>query len=140
MPLNEHRSFSAFGRRMMVLAGTLLVAILVGLAASGTYALMSFTVTQRTREIGIRTALGANRRGIVLAIGRRALVQLAVGASLGMIVGLVLLEEVLPSGKAYLVAVVLGAGLMVLIGLLACTGPTLRALRITPTEALKAEG
>jgi predicted permease len=140
MPLNEVQSFAEFGRRMMVLAGTLLVGILVGLAASGTYALMSFTVTQRTREIGIRTALGAQRVGIALAIGRRALAQLAVGGVLGMVLGLVLLEEVLPTGVAYLFALALGPGLMVVIGLLACTGPTLRALRIAPTQALKAEG
>ena len=54
------------------------------LSAAGIYALMSFTVSQRRKEIAIRTALGADRMSIVVGILSRALRQLAVGAGLGM--------------------------------------------------------
>jgi ABC-type antimicrobial peptide transport system permease subunit len=140
MPLDEVTSGAELGRRLTVATGLLLVAILVSLAASGTYALMSFTVTQRTREIGIRTALGAHQSRIVLGVGGRALAQLGLGAALGMALGAWLLGEGAVTISSAGLALLLSAGLFVLVGLLACTGPTLRALRITPTEALKAEG
>ncbi len=60
------------------------------LSSAGIYALMSFTVSQRRKEIGIRMALGADRKRIVASIFSRALGQLAVGAALGMASGAVL--------------------------------------------------
>jgi predicted permease len=117
----------------------MLVGLLLVLAASGIYAIMSFAVAERTREIGIRTALGAHRSRIAFTVLRRALAQLAVGLFVGMPVARLFILE-LQSGGTYQASVVsffLGLGLVVLIGLLACTAPTLRALRIMPTEALR---
>ena len=62
----------------------LLVVILIALAASGIYAIMSFSVSERTREIGIRTALGTPRRSLVITVLRRSLAQIGAGALLGM--------------------------------------------------------
>jgi predicted lysophospholipase L1 biosynthesis ABC-type transport system permease subunit len=59
---------------MAVAAGlALLVGILVAMAASGLYAIVSYSVSRRTREIGIRAALGASRGSLALVIVRRAL-------------------------------------------------------------------
>ena len=119
----------------------ILTGILLALSASGTYALMSFTVAERTREIGIRTALGAQRSSVVLTIARRSLAQLGVGVLLGTpIAGGLLFLFRSEFGSTYspvVLAIILGASMMVLIGMLACTAPTLRALRIMPTEALR---
>ncbi len=122
----------------------ILTGILLALAASGIYALMSFTVAERTREIGIRGALGAQRSSIVFTIARRALVQLGVGVLLGMLIaGWLLSVYKSETGSAYspvIVALILGVGVTVVIGVPACTAPTLRALRIQPTEALREGG
>jgi ABC-type antimicrobial peptide transport system permease subunit len=110
--------------------------IVMLLSAMGIHALMSFTVARRTREIGIRVALGAGPRRIVFGIFARAFLQ--IGA--GLVVG---------SGLAYLMGVestrqmllLIGANvIMLLVGLAACALPVTRALRIDPSEALRAEG
>lgn len=110
--------------------------IVLLLSASGIHALMSFTVTRRTREIGIRAALGASQGRIVAGIFSRAFLQIGAGILVGSAVaalgGLDSLRSVL---------VLLGAdAVMLLVGLAACAVPLRRALRIDPTEALRAEG
>lgn len=114
-----------------------LVAMLVMLlSAMGIHALMSFTVSRRTREIGIRAALGAGPRRIVLGIFSRALLQLGLGLAVGS--GLALLIGVGSAREAWLLA---GANaVMLLVGVAACAVPVRRALRISPSEALRADG
>ena len=129
----------------IILGIVILTGILLALSASGIYALMSFTVAERTREIGIRTALGANRNRVVFTVAKRALVQLGVGIVLGVGVAAWILSEFASSGRIptespLLLSLILGVGVMVVIGALACTAPTLRALRIMPTEALREGG
>ena len=102
---------------------------------------MSFTVAQRTREIGIRTALGAHPRSIVYAIARRAGIQLGLGVVLGGALAAYILpglsqDPVLKPQNMPLVVTGVVAG-TVLVGMLACLVPTLRGLRIHPTEALR---
>ncbi len=109
------------------------------LAATGLYALMSFTISQRTREIGIRSALGASTADIVSTVARRAALQVGVGLALGVAWGWVLLDnsrndvEVgnIPLTLA-LTAAIAGSACVA-----ACAHPTLRGLRIQPTEALR---
>jgi putative ABC transport system permease protein len=120
-----------------VLGGITLSVLL--LSAAGIYALMSITVSQRRREIGIRTALGADRKRIVASIFSRALGQLAIGAALGMAAAAVIEKT---SGGNLLgenAAIVLPAMalFMMVVGLLAALGPARRSLRIEPTEALR---
>ena len=123
----------------MALGAGILVGILVMLAASGIYAIMSFSVAERTREIGIRTTLGARRGSIALTVARRAVAQLGVGVLLGMPIARWLFLQLQVGSKypASVVVLILGVSVVVLIGLLACTAPTLRALRIMPTDALR---
>jgi hypothetical protein len=123
-----------------------IVGILVALAASGIYAIMSFAVSERTREIGIRRSLGERTAALALRIGRRSLAQIALGTLLGVGPAVVLfrLTELgyTPPDAASGLGVALVAGVLValMIGLLACVSPTRRALRIEPSEALRSEG
>jgi predicted permease len=109
--------------------------IVLLLSATGIHALMSFTVARRTREIGIRAALGAHPRRIVAGIFRRAFLQIGLGLVAGS--GLVALMGL---GSTREVLILLAAdGIMLAVGLTACAVPVRRALRIDPTEALRAE-
>lgn len=111
------------------------VALLLSFA--GIYAVMAFVVARRTREIGIRVALGADRRRIVRTIFSRAFAQVGLGIAVGAAV-LLLLGAGIPSAR-YLGLIAAGMGSMAVAGLLACVVPTARALRIQPTEAMKAD-
>ncbi|HEU4631592.1 MAG TPA: ABC transporter permease [Gemmatimonadaceae bacterium] len=110
--------------------------IVLLLSATGIHALMSFTVTRRTREIGIRAALGARPGRIVTGIFSRALLQISAGilagSGLAALVGLGSMRQVL--------LLLAADGIMLAVGLTACAIPLRRALAIEPTEALRAEG
>lgn len=120
----------------------LVMASVLLLSAAGIYAMMSFTVTQRRKEIGIRSALGAQPRRLLAGLFGRAAGQLALGVVVG--VGLAFLLDRASDGDlmgvrgAVVVPVV--AVIMLLTGLLATFGPARRGLRIEPSEALRAEG
>ena len=107
------------------------------LSAAGIYALMSFTVAQRTREIGIRAALGAHPRGLLFSIFGRALRQLSLGLLGGSLLSSAAFSAAgfgLGRASALLLAV---AALMLIVGLLAALGPARRSLRIQAMEALR---
>jgi putative ABC transport system permease protein len=109
--------------------------IVLLLSATGIHSLMSFTVARRTREIGVRTALGARPGRIVAGIFGRAFLQISAGVLAGS--GLVALVGL---GSMRDVLLLLAAdGVMLVAGLTACAVPLRRALRIHPTEALRAE-
>ena len=109
------------------------------LSSAGIYALMSFTVSQRRKEIGIRIALGANRKRIIASIFSRALGQLAVGAGLGAAAAAVLESgnNLMRDNGAVVLPIV--ALFMMAEGFVAAIGPARRGLRIEPTEALREE-
>lgn len=112
-------------------------AIVLMLSVAGIYALMSFTVSQRTREIAIRTAVGAPRARVLRTVFGRAAAQLLVGVALGgLIAGPSLWGGVVDEGPTTLVVVsvlLLGAGLA------ATLVPMRRALAIEPAAAVKSE-
>ena len=109
--------------------------IVLLLSATGIHALMSFIVARRTREIGIRAALGAHPGRIIAGIFGRALIQI----SIGLLAGSALVFKVgVASTREFLVLLAVD-GVMLLAGLTACYVPLRRALRIDPTEALRAE-
>jgi predicted permease len=117
-----------------------LTALTLLLSLAGIYAVLSFTVARRTREIGVRIALGASQRGVVLAIFRRPLTQVAFGVVIGgMIIGGIAVGF---SGALSLANAALLVGYVALmfgVCMLACTVPTRRALKVEPTVALRAE-
>jgi predicted permease len=130
-----------------VAGGLVFVGVLLTLAASAIYAILSFTVVQRTREIGIRVALGADRTKVVLDVVRRALLQIGVGVAVGMIPASWIFLETQrsvapdqPIWLAVLLALLPGVAIMVTVALVACAAPTLRALRISPADALRGDG
>lgn len=109
----------------------------------GAYALMSFTVAQRRREIGIRAALGAEPHRLVMDILSRALRTLALGVVLGFALVLAL-DTAAPQGpfmpERGPVLMLTVAALMVGMGAVAAIGPARRGLAIQPSEALQQGG
>jgi ABC-type antimicrobial peptide transport system permease subunit len=111
------------------------------LSAAGIYAMMSFTVARRRREIGIRQALGADPRRLLTGIFARASVQLGLGVVSGLMLAAAVAwaaGEASPTGRN-VALLSFAAALMVTIGLLAALGPARRGLAVQPTEALKEE-
>jgi predicted permease len=121
-----------------ILGAVMLIALLFSMA--GIYTLTTFIVARRWREIGLRSALGAQPARLVVGIFGRAAVPLVIGAIVGCALAL-LIESSLPideAGGQRIPGVVLAsATLMTVAGLLAVAGPARRAVRIDPTEALR---
>jgi ABC-type antimicrobial peptide transport system permease subunit len=118
--------------------GSVALSVLL-LSSAGIYALMSFAVSQRRKEIGIRVALGANPRRVIASIFSRAIGQLALGVLLGVIAASALESgNHLLQGNAAIVLTMM-ALLMMTVGLVAALGPARRCLRIEPNEALRDE-
>ena len=131
----------------LVGGAAVLVGVLLALAASGLYAIMSFTIAERRREIGIRIALGADRRSIAMQVARRAIIQIAIGVTIGLpFAGSIFFEMQESSTSApsawlaAALALAQGIGILLIVAVAACLVPTRRALRISPVEALKGDG
>ena len=127
---------------LVALAISVITASVLLLSAAGIHALMSFTVNQRRREIGVRAALGAGARQILTSVLARATRQLGVGVGVGLVLAFAL-DRVTggdllnDKGPVVVPAVAL---CMLVVGLLAAAGPARRGLRVQPTEALRADG
>ncbi len=125
-------------------ASTLLgmfAAVALGLAAMGIYGVMSLSVTQRTRELGIRLALGAQRWTVLALVMRQGLFLVGVGLGLGLTVYFSLSRMLTHFGVGASDPLTTGAVCMVLAGaaLLACWMPVLRVVRLDPANALHDE-
>jgi predicted permease len=129
------------GMQLMGLGTAIAALSVVLLSAAGIYAMMSFTVVRRRREIGIRSALGANPRRILTTIFARASAQLGAGLLIGLLGAFALNRALGPDGMGERGAVVLPVvvAIIVVVGLLAALGPARRGLSIQPAEALREE-
>jgi len=138
--LNEILGQEEANNSMVAYALAIVLAIVVLFSTAGIYTLMAFTVSQRRREIGIRSALGAQPSRLILGIFRRALVPVATGAALGGLAALALdlylpVEQI---GGRNVPGILPGAvAFMIVVGLLAMAGPARRALNVDSTEALR---
>ena len=136
--LEDRSFFKWFSRALVGLGSVTLV-----LAMTGVYAMMAIIVTRRTREIGIRVALGATARQIVESVMGRAARHVAIGGVLGAVLAVLSLDlrDVLVSrlGDGGPWALPLVLGLLVLSGLCATGLPLRRALRVPPSEAMRCE-
>jgi putative ABC transport system permease protein len=136
-------SATAAERRFaLVLFEAFALAALV-LAAAGIYGVLSGSVTERTREIGVRSALGASRGGILALVLRQGMTLTAAGVAIGLIGAAItsrllitLLFSVSPLDLATYVAVV---GLLVAVSAVACWIPAWRAAQVDPCITLRAE-
>jgi putative ABC transport system permease protein len=121
----------------------LFAAIALGLAAIGIYGLMSYSVNQRTHEIGIRMALGAKRKEVLRLVVRQGMVLAMIGVALGTAGALVLTRFL--SSLLYGVGVndpltlLSVAGLLSSVAALASFIPAWRAAKIDPMQALRHE-
>jgi predicted permease len=123
-------------------------AVALLLSLTGIYAVTSYIVSRRTREIGVRVALGASGRQIVTSILRRPLRQVAFGILIGTIMtalmaGAISIEGLRTQPAVGLLmklsAVALYGAFMLAVCLLACIVPTRRALSVQPTDALRTD-
>ena len=127
--------------QVRVLAGFALVAFL--LAAVGIHGMLSFAVSQRRSEIGVRIALGAQRRDILGMVVRQGVTLVAVGVLPGLVLAYLagraletLLVGITPADASTFAAVV---GLILLMTLAGTALPTLRAVNVDPIKAIRAE-
>jgi putative ABC transport system permease protein len=128
-------------RRLASLLVSICSAVAVLLSAVGLYGVLAYSVGQRTRDIGVRIALGAQSRNILGLVVRQGLNLVIVGLVIGMIAALVLvrfIESILYGVTSY-DPIVLGSAALILglAAVLACLLPALRAVRVNPISALR---
>ncbi len=122
---------------------TIFAAIALLLSAVGLYAVTAYSVTQRTAEIGVRMALGAQPGQVVWLILRRSLLQLAVALPLGLAgafaVGRLLQSVLVRTGGRDSATIASITFVMIAVSLAACVWPARRAMRLDPVSALRYE-
>jgi hypothetical protein len=140
LPLHEAAGADVAFWRLWADLLVIVSAIALFLALAGIYAVMSFTVSRRTREIGIRVALGAPASRVAAEILRGPALHVVAGVALGgvVMIGVVwsMTNAASPGDGARLL--VLGAAILAVCAL-AAVGPARRALGVAPTEALRAQ-
>jgi putative ABC transport system permease protein len=142
-PLNEEVADMTAGRRLNTTLFAVFAAIAALLAATGIYGVVAASVEQRTRELGVRRALGATGGSILRMVLVEGLWLVTIGLALGMVASLALsgtmarlLYEVRPTDAATLMSI---AALTVMVALVASLVPALRALHVDPITALRTE-
>jgi ABC-type antimicrobial peptide transport system permease subunit len=145
LPLDEMRQAQVYPLRAAAWIGGILGAIALVLSVSGLYGVLSYTLSQRTREIGIRMALGATAGAVVALVMRQSVRLAGIGAIVGLTIAfaalkflssLVRLKEVsLLNVAPFAIALVL----VLVATALAAYQPARRATRVDPAETLRAE-
>jgi len=145
LPLYDVRTFSQhidrnlFLRRIPARMFAVLGPLLLGLAAIGIYAVVSYAVARRTREIGVRLALGGTSGRVVLQIIRENLGGITWGAAIGWVLALVISARAMTKGPVNLPVFIGVPAILLGVATLACWIPARRASRIDPVAALRHE-
>ncbi len=143
MTMDQRMAKSVESRRFVMLLLGAFSVLALGLAAVGIYGVMSYLVTQRTQEIGVRMALGAQRRDVLRLVVGKGMGLAAIGTAIGLVAALALtrlmrslLFEVTPTD--WLTFVVVSVVLLT-VALIACYIPARRATKVDPLTALRYE-
>jgi predicted permease len=145
LPLYDVRTFSQhiernlYLRRIPARMFVVLGPLLLGLAAIGIYAVVSYAVARRTREIGVRLAFGATSGRVVLQIIRENLGVITLGATIGWLLALGISAHAFPTGGVNLPVFIGVPAVLLGVATLACWLPARRASRIDPMAALRHE-
>src|SRR5262245_48875657 len=139
--MDEWLARSLEGRRSPMLLLTLFGSVALLLSAIGIYGVLAFAVAQRTREIGIRQALGADRRSILSLVLKQGLTTTGIGVAVGLIGSIALtryLQTLLFGVTAHDIPVYTGVTLLLLsVAFAACYVPARRATAVDPNQALR---
>jgi len=141
MPLETWMQQSRWGYRVFGTMFSVFAVIALVLAAVGIYAVTAYSVVERTREIGIRVALGARTSSVVALFVRRKVPVIAAGIALGVAgafgVGRLIRGMLVQTSPADPLTLTLLAGLLAMVTAVALVVPAVRASRIDPTTALR---
>jgi ABC-type antimicrobial peptide transport system permease subunit len=140
-PMSEVVGAALAARRFSLLLIGCFASAALFLAASGLYAVISYGVQQRTREIGVRLALGATHRSILAMIFKEGTFLLAVGTAAGVVIAFsmakLLANQMYGVSERDPISFVLVSLLLAMISLLACWIAARRALKVDPIVALR---
>ena len=141
--LEQHISFATSRERMATRLALGFSALALLLASLGLYALLSFLVTQRTREIGVRIALGAHRGLVLRQVMGRGLVLVAaglvVGVPLSLLAGRLLRTLVYGVSSSDLLSLLIAVAVLTAAAMAAAFLPARRAVAVDPLVALRGE-
>jgi putative ABC transport system permease protein len=137
--LADHVERNLFLRRVPARIFSVLGPLLLALAAAGIYAVVAYSVSQRRAEIGLRLALGASPRRVVVQVLEESLGVIVVGALAGWLIAFVV-DRQMGKDEAVDLAVFAGVPLLLFaVAAVACWLPANRATRLDPMAALKQE-
>ena len=141
--MDDHKTYALWAPNMAASFSVAFAVVAILLSAVGLYSVMAYVVSQRTREVGIRMALGANRRDVMKMITRQGMRLAAVGVVIGLLLALALaqvLSSLLIGISGYDVTTfILVPALLSVVALLACYLPARRATKVDPLIALRYE-
>jgi putative ABC transport system permease protein len=141
--MDQHNTYALWAPNMAASFSLAFGVLAILLSAVGLYSVMAYVVSQRTREVGIRMALGANRADVMKMITRQGMRLAAVGVGIGLLLALAVaqvLSSLLIGISGYDVTTfVLVPALLAVVALVACYLPARRATKVDPLVALRYE-
>jgi putative ABC transport system permease protein len=140
LPLMDYKARGYAGERLMIGVLSTVIALLLAVAALGLFGITSYAVTQRTREIGTRRALGASSRSIVVQFFTESIIVLAVGTGIGLVAAVALnmaLVSLMDASALSGAVAIAGVAILWTVGIAAAMAPAVRASRLPPILATR---
>jgi ABC-type antimicrobial peptide transport system permease subunit len=141
--LDEYYNRVVLPQRIMARASGVLAALQLLLAVAGLSGLVAYVTTLRRREIGIRTALGASGRSVIVLVMRQGVRLTLIGGAIGLLLSLAVSQVIaatMPVTVPVMVGgLVLAAGIFAFVAMIAMLLPACRALDVAPAVALRVD-